>query len=104
MDGRHAGIHATHGHDRDGSRARARTGAELDALGARGFTITDARGKGSRGLRQSDWAQAGNIRVEVICDPELAERIADRVRERYYDHYAMIVFLQDVGVLRADKF
>jgi len=78
--------------------------AELDALGARGFTITDARGKGSRGLRQSDWAQAGNIRVEVICDPELAERIADRVRERYYDHYAMIVFLQDVGVLREDKF
>ena len=56
--------------------------AELEQLGARGFTITDARGKGSRGTRQSDWAQAGNIRVEVICEPALAERIAEGI-ERY---------------------
>lgn len=78
--------------------------AELEQLGARGFTITDARGKGSRGTRQSDWAQEGNIRVEVICEPALAEAIAGRVRERFYDHYAMILFLQDVSVLRSDKF
>ncbi len=30
--------------------------------------------------------------------------IAARLRERYYDHYAMILFLQDVSVLRPDKF
>ncbi len=77
---------------------------ELETLGARGFTITDARGKGSRGTRQSDWAQEGNIRVEVLCDPTLADNIAQRVRERFYDHYAMILFLQDVSVLRSDKF
>ncbi len=78
--------------------------AELDALGVRGYTITDARGKGSRGQRQSDWSQEGNIRVEIVCEPALAERIALRLRERYYDHYAMILFLQDVSVLRPDKF
>ncbi|MGL6222194.1 MAG: P-II family nitrogen regulator [Steroidobacteraceae bacterium] len=77
---------------------------ELESLGVRGFTIMDARGKGSRGLRQSDWAQEGNIRVEVICDPTLADSIAQRVRDRFYDHYAMILFLQDVSVLRSDKF
>ena len=77
---------------------------ELEALGVRGFTITDARGKGSRGTRQSEWAQEGNIRVEVICDPALADRIAERVRERFYDHYAMILFMQDVSVLRPEKF
>ncbi|MDH5271886.1 MAG: transcriptional regulator [Gammaproteobacteria bacterium] len=78
--------------------------AELESLGVRGFTITDARGKGSRGLRQSDWAQEGNIRVEVICDPAVADNIAERVRAKFYDHYAMILFLQDVSVLRSDKF
>jgi len=78
--------------------------AELEALGARGYTITDARGKGSRGVRRSDWAEQGNIRVEVICDGELAGRIAERVRDRFYDHYAMILFQQDVGVLRPAKF
>jgi nitrogen regulatory protein PII len=78
--------------------------AELEALGVKGFTITDARGKGSRGTRQSDWVQEGNIRVEVICDPALAERIAEHVRDRFYANYAMILFMQDVSVLRSDKF
>jgi len=78
--------------------------SELDSLGVRGYTITDARGKGGRGRRQSDWAQEGNIRVEIVCEPALAARVAARLRERYYDHYAMILFLQDVNVLRPDKF
>jgi len=78
--------------------------AEFDALGVRGYTITDARGKGGRGRRQSDWAQEGNIRVEVVCDGPLAERVAARLRERFYDHYAMILFMQDVAVLRPGKF
>ena len=77
---------------------------ELDALGVRGYTITDARGKGSRGRRQSGWSQEGNIRIEMVCEPGLAERVARHLRERYYDHYAMIMFLQDVSVLRPDKF
>jgi nitrogen regulatory protein PII len=78
--------------------------AELETLGVRGFTITDARGKGSRGTRQSEWAQEGNIRVEVICDPTVADHVAERMRQRFYDHYAMILFVQDVSVLRSDKF
>lgn len=77
---------------------------ELEALGVRGYTITDARGRGSRGTRQSDWAQDGNIRIEIVCEPALAERVAARLRERYYDHYAMILFMQDVSVLRPEKF
>jgi hypothetical protein len=78
--------------------------AELESLGVRGFTITDARGKGSRGTRQSEWSQEGNIRVEVICDPVVAENVATRMQERFYDHYAMILFMQDVSVLRSHKF
>jgi hypothetical protein len=78
--------------------------AEFDALGVRGYTITDARGKGGRGRRQSDWTQQGNVRIEIVCHPELAERIAARLRERYYEHYAMILFMQDVDVLRPEKF
>ena len=78
--------------------------AEFEALGVRGYTITDARGKGGRGTRHSDWAQEGNVRIEIVCEPALAERVAARLRERYYDQYAMILYLQDVSVLRPDKF
>lgn len=78
--------------------------AEFQSLGVRGYTITDARGRGSRGTRQSDWAQDGNIRVEIVCDAAVADRVVARLRQRYYDHYAMILFLQDVSVLRPEKF
>jgi hypothetical protein len=78
--------------------------AEFDALGVRGHTITEARGRGGRGVRKSDWSQDGNIRIEIVCEPAVAERVAARMRERYYDHYAMILFMQDVSVLRPEKF
>jgi nitrogen regulatory protein PII len=78
--------------------------AEFDALGVRGYTITDVRGKGGRGRRQAEWTQQGNIRIEIVCDPGLAERVATRLRVLYYDHYAMILFMQDVDVLRPEKF
>lgn len=78
--------------------------SDLKAFGARGYTITDARGQGHRGKRALDWEHSGNIRLEVICDAALADRLAAHLRERYYDHYAMILFVQDVEVLRPEKF
>jgi hypothetical protein len=77
---------------------------EVMQLGARGYTITDARGRGSRGVRDASWGEAANIRLEVVCDEATATRITEFVRERYYDHYAMIVYVQDVAVLRPEKF
>jgi len=77
---------------------------DLRQLGARGWTITDARGEGHRGKRTSDWEHGGNIRLEVICDAALAGRLVDHLRERYYDHYAMVLFVNDVEVLRPAKF
>ena len=43
----------------------------LDTLGASGYTVTNARGKGSRGIRDAGWTSSSNIRVEVICSREL---------------------------------
>jgi nitrogen regulatory protein PII len=77
---------------------------ELDALGVGGYTITDARGRGSRGKRSSNWAHSGNIRIEVVCDRPLSEKVMQRLREKYYENYAMIMFCQDVEVLRPEKF
>jgi nitrogen regulatory protein PII len=77
---------------------------ELERLGAHGFTVTDARGKGTRGVRSSAWQPSANIRVEVVCDEATANSIGQHLRERYYAHYAMILFVADVGVLRPEKF
>ena len=76
----------------------------VEEKGAGGYTITDARGSGSRGVRSAGWTHNGNIRLEVICTPEVADDITACLRERYYADYAMVLFITDVGVLRPDKF
>jgi hypothetical protein len=77
---------------------------DLEALDARGYTVTDARGKGSRGRRDATWGPHANIRVEVLCTAETALAISAALRERYYDNYSMILFVADVEVLRPEKF
>jgi hypothetical protein len=77
---------------------------DIDALGASGYTLSDARGRGHRGVRASTWEHSANLRVEVLCDAALAERLVAHLRERYYDNYAMVLFVQDVAVLRPGKF
>lgn len=77
---------------------------DLDKLGAPGYTITNARGRGQRGVRQATWESDSNIRVEIICDDATAEKITRHLREHYYDNYAMILTLSDVEVLRPEKF
>ena len=77
---------------------------ELEALGASGYTITDARGRGSRGTRTSEWRESSNIRIELLCSTELADRWIARLREKYYDNFAMVLWHQPVQVLRPEKF
>ncbi|MBH0022527.1 transcriptional regulator [Salinibacterium sp. NSLL150] len=77
---------------------------DLDQLNAHGYTITDARGKGNRGVRDAGWEASSNIRIEVVCDAETAEAIAAYLQEHYYADYAMILFMSDIDVLRPTKF
>ncbi|MDJ0748447.1 MAG: transcriptional regulator [Woeseiaceae bacterium] len=76
----------------------------LEDLGAVGYTVTNARGKGSRGVRDAGWSTSSNVRVEVVCSDDVAQRIAEHLQQKYYDNYAMIIFESDVRVLRPDKF
>ncbi len=78
--------------------------AALSELGASGFTITDARGSGSRGVRDAGWSSSGNVRIEVVCSDEVAAKIGHYVRDEYYENYAMILFEADIRVLRSGKF
>ena len=78
--------------------------AQLRELGAGGYTVTDARGSGSRGVRDAGWTNSGNVRIEVVCESRVADRIATHLRDHYYDDYAMILFTADVEVLRPGKF
>ncbi|MFZ3155469.1 DUF3240 family protein [Pseudomonas sp.] len=77
---------------------------DLEQLGAPGWTISDARGRGGRGVRSAGWDTEGNIRVEIICTRDIAERIVGHLQARYYANFAMVCYLAQVEVLRAEKF
>lgn len=76
----------------------------FDEHGAVGYTITNARGKGSSGVRAAAWEANSNIRIEIICDDSTAREIGSYLQDTYYEHYAMVTFISDIEVLRPEKF
>ncbi len=72
-------------------------------LGAQGYTTTDAHGEGSRGIRASAW-EGANVRIEMIVTPDVGARIVEHVAERYFTHHAVIVWTQQVEVVRMGKY
>ncbi|MGC1480900.1 MAG: hypothetical protein WA771_10375 [Chthoniobacterales bacterium] len=76
---------------------------ELLTLGATGYTLSDAHGQGARGLRPLDW-EGSNVRIEIIASPEVAGKIIDHMASQYFDRHGFIAFLQDVEVVRGDKY
>ena len=72
-------------------------------LGASGYTTSEADGRGSRGVRASDW-EGKNIKIETVVRPEVAEKILERLAKHYFEHYAVIAYAHDVEVVRGDKY
>jgi nitrogen regulatory protein P-II 2 len=76
---------------------------EILERGARGYTITDSRGRGDRGINPMDW-EGANVRLETLVPPETADRIIEHLAQKYFSHHGIIAFLQDVQVVRGKKF
>lgn len=81
----------------------------IEQCGARGYTVFAAGGKGSRGVRSTDRPRVvdefTNVQIEVITSSdEVAEKIAESVAETYFGNYSGITYLEDVEVLRPQRF
>jgi len=80
-----------------------RIAEELREFGVTGYTSAPVQGLGAKGARPRH-GESGNVRIEVIASPELAKQILDHVAKNYFEKYAMIAFLDDVEVVRGEKF
>jgi len=81
----------------------------IERAGARGYTVTPAGGKGSRGVRSTSRAnvidELSNVKIEVITgSKDAANRIADEVAETFFENYSGITYLEEVEILRPHKF
>lgn len=75
----------------------------LDSLGATGYTLSEATGKGSRGMRVGE-LPGSNVRIETVVEPEIAERILELLGRLYFPHYAIAAWVHDVEVVRGAKY
>jgi nitrogen regulatory protein P-II 2 len=76
---------------------------DLKRFGARGFTLTEARGEGSRHLRAGE-IPGENVRIESVVSDRVAEVILDHIAKEYFSNYAVIVYVSDVSVVRGEKY
>ena len=67
-------------------------------FGVRGYTITDARGRGSHGVRSGAWGQGNNVCIEVIGNEEVINNIIIHLRDTYDQNYGLLMFSSRVDV------
>ncbi|WP_119155551.1 P-II family nitrogen regulator [Caldimonas tepidiphila] len=78
---------------------------DVKRLGAQGYTVYDVRGEGSTGgVREGAWEADRTIEMKVICEPAVADQIAEHVLRNYAPNFAVTMFFADVAVLRPQKF
>lgn len=71
---------------------------EILAQGAKGFTASETRGLGSHGMRSGRWTVGGNVRIEVIGDTDLCERIVATLQEKYDADYGLLMYTFPVNL------
>lgn len=76
---------------------------KIEEIGAKGYTLTQATGKGSRGVRASEW-EGPDTRIQSLVSEKVANAIVEYIAENYFEHYAVIVYIQDADVVRGQKY
>lgn len=79
-------------------------GRDIIACGAKGYTVTEVRGRGNRGVRDAQWMLSSNVRIEVLCGRDAAMTILRTVETKYSQNYGLVAFTHAVVAPRADKF
>lgn len=75
---------------------------ELRALGAKGFTLVEGRGEGTKQAHATE--EGANVRIETIVPATVADRIMEHVSTTYFENYSVIAYVQDVAVARGAKY
>jgi hypothetical protein len=81
----------------------------IDESGAKGYTVMETGGKGSRNVRSSGQPNVSdvqsNIKFEILTENrEMAENIADQVALTYFNDFAGIAYICSAEVLYGHSF
>jgi nitrogen regulatory protein P-II len=77
--------------------------AHLKAVGASGYTVVNAEGRGFHGSKRTGIFTTGNVRIETLLRPANAHRLLEHLATAYADR-ALTAYSQDVEAIPADHF
>lgn len=69
-----------------------------------GYTFYEVGGNGSKGIRGQGLQNEKNIKFEVILQEEKLYRILEEIARTLFSDYAIVTYVNDVGVIRIEKF
>ena len=72
--------------------------------GAQSWTISEVHSAGREGVREGAWEADRTIELKLICEPAVADAIAEHVIATYAAHYAVAIYFSEVKVLRPDRY
>ena len=73
------------------------------SLGVSGFTTTDVKGEGSA-HRQSGENPDAKVKIEVLAETGLAQKVMEKIAEGYFKNYSVIAYLTNAEIFRSTKF
>lgn len=76
---------------------------DVISCGARGWTVCEARGQGSRGIRADEF-EGANIRLETLVPAPVCDRLLGILARDYFPNYAAVAWTTAVDVVRAEKY
>jgi len=77
---------------------------DVRELGAHGWTASEVHGGGHGGVREGAWEADRTIEMKVICEPAVADAIAEHVLKTYAPHFSIAMYFSAVSVLRPDRY
>lgn len=76
---------------------------EFERAGAKGHTVSECGGSGSRHRRVGELL-GENVKLETIVSAPVADRLLTILARDYFPNFAVIAYLTPVSVIRGEKY
>jgi nitrogen regulatory protein P-II 2 len=77
---------------------------EARERGAQSWSVAEVHGGAVEGVREGSWEADRTVRIDLICEPDVAERVAEHVLATYAAHYSVSLHFCEVWVVRPDRY
>jgi hypothetical protein len=77
---------------------------QFRAMGAKGYTLVEARGVGQHAVFDDPFARSTHVRIELLLQPTVADSISDYLAKLHGQNRAVAACVESVQVADPERF